>query len=454
MARDVPEHSGRQSAKPPFLELFRMPMRCLLWISISFTVLATGVACASAPPVVATPLPAPPPPAPIVIAPVRVSPALVLVEGTLASVGMDSTLSRHLDCIVNVALAEGAAPGAALAVGRYGRLVHQRGYGTLDYAAGSPAVSPSTLYDLASLTKVIATTTLAMILEEEGKLDLARSVRSYLPEFDAPDKAAITVRMLLTHSGGLESYAPLYLKHRGRADFISQINARPLRSVPGSTTVYSDWDMVLLQAVMERITGTPLDQYAAQRVFAPLGMLDTQFLPDTENVALRHRIAPTAIDTARGGLLQGTVHDGNAWAIGGVSGHAGLFSTARDLAVFAQALLAGGTYGDAHIVTPATVARWTSRQAASSSRGLGWDTPAPESSAGRYFSPRSFGHTGFTGTSLWVDPERGLFVVLLTNRVNSRGTSTRHTKLRRDIADAVQAAIVDAPLTDWEIRRP
>lgn len=400
------------------------------------------------------PIPAPPPTVTIVIAPVRVTPVRVLVEGTLASVGMDSTLSGRLDSIVQVALAEGASPGAALAVGRFGRLVYQRGYGTLDYAAGSPVVSPTTLYDLASLTKVIATTTAAMILEEEGKLDVGRTVHSYVAEFDAPDKAAITVRMLLTHSGGLESYAPLYLKHRGRADFISQINARPLKSLPGTATVYSDWDMVLLQAVIERITGTPLDEFAARRVFQPLGMLDTQFLPDTSNASLRHRIAPTAVDTARGGLLQGIVHDGNAWAIGGVSGHAGLFSTAHDLAVFAQTLLAGGSYGDAHIVAPTTVARWTSRQATASSRALGWDTPAPESSAGRYFSPRSFGHTGFTGTSLWLDPERGLFVVLLTNRVNSHGTSTRHTKLRRDVADAVQAAIIDAPLTDWEVRRP
>ena len=435
-----------------------MPLRCVPRLpraAFSFLLFSAGIACASAPPVVA-PLPATPPPAPvaIVIAPVRVSPVRVLVEGTLASVGMDSSLSGQLDSILQVAIAEGAAPGAVLAVGRFGRLVYQRGFGTLDYATGSPRVSPSTLYDLASLTKVIATTTAAMMLEEEGKLDLARTVHSYLPEFDAPDKAAITVRMLLTHSGGLESYAPLYLKYRGRAEFISQINSRPLRSVPGTATVYSDWDMVVLQAVIERITGLPLDQFAAGRIFEPLGMADTRFLPDTANALLRQRIAPTAVDTSRGGLLRGTVHDGNAWAIGGVSGHAGLFSTAHDLAVFAQALLNGGTYGEARVVTATTVARWTSRQAAASSRGLGWDTPAPESSAGRYFSPRSFGHTGFTGTSLWADPERGLFVVLLTNRVNSHGTSTRHTRLRRDVADAVQAAIVDAPLIEWEMRKP
>ena len=366
---------------------------------------------------------------------------------------MDSTLPARLDSIVRAGIAEGAAPGAALVVGRFGRIVHLRGYGTLDYAPASPAVDATTLYDLASLTKVIATTTAAMILEEQGTLDLGKPVGFYVPEFDAPDKTAITVRMLLTHSGGLEAYAPLYTRFRGRAAFIAQINSRPLRSVPGATTAYSDWDMVLLQAVIEHVTNTPLDEYAAAHVFRPLGMLDTRFLPDTADAALRQRIAPTAKDTARGGLLQGTVHDGNAWAIGGVSGHAGLFSTAHELAIFAQMLLNGGTYGDVRILAPTTVSRWTARQGPGASRALGWDTPAPASSAGRYFSPRSFGHTGFTGPSIWIDPERGVFVVLLMNRVNSHGTSTRHTQLRRDVSDAVQQAILDAPLMDWESAR-
>jgi len=369
------------------------------------------------------------------------------------AVGMDTLLPPRLDSITQIALEQGAAPGAVIAVGRHGRLVHLRGYGALDYAADSPPADPTSLYDLASLTKVVATTTAAMILEEEGKLELHRSVASYLPEFDAPDKAAITVRMLLAHNGGLESYAPLYTRFRGRTDFLAQINARPLRSTPGTATVYSDWDMVILQAVVERIAATTLDDFIARRVFQPIGMAATRFLPDTGDTTLRRRIAPTAIDTARGGLLRGTVHDGNAWAIGGVSGHAGLFSTARELAIFAQLLLGGGTYDNVRIIAPATVARWTARQSAASSRALGWDTPAPMASAGRYFSPRSFGHTGFTGTSIWIDPERDLFVVLLMNRVNSRGASTRYAQLRRDVADAVQSAVLDAPLIDWEARR-
>jgi CubicO group peptidase (beta-lactamase class C family) len=366
---------------------------------------------------------------------------------------MDSTLSARLDSIVRVAIAEGAAPGATLAVGRHGRLVHLKGYGTLGYAPGSATADENSVYDLASLTKVIATTTSAMILEEAGKLDLDQPVRTYLPELDAPDKAGISVRMLLTHTGGFEAYAPLYRQVRGRADFVKEINARPLAYAPGTQTVYSDWDMVLLQGVIEKIAGMSLDHYADGHLFKPIGMTDTRFSPDTTDREYRRRIAYTTTDEIRGGPLQGTVHDANAWAMGGISGHAGLFSTARDVATFAQLMLDGGTYGNVRIVSPQTAARWTARQNAGTSRALGWDTPAPSSSAGRYFSPRSFGHTGFTGTSLWIDPERQLFVVLLTNRVNTRGEGTRHVQLRRDVSDAVQRAVLDAPLVDWESLR-
>jgi CubicO group peptidase (beta-lactamase class C family) len=375
-----------------------------------------------------------------------------LVPASPAAVGMDPGLPARLDSIVRVAMAEGMSPGAAVAVGRYGRLVHLEGYGTLDYATGSPAVDATTLFDLASLTKVVATTTAAMILEEEGKLDVSRTLHSYLPELDAPDKADITVRMILTHRGGFEAFAPLHRQFHGRAEYLAQINARPLKSAPGTQMVYSDWDFILLQAVIERITGTTLDAFVASHVFGPLGMTSTRFTPDTTDAALMRRIAVTALDTARG-LLHGAVHDPNAWAMGGVAGHAGLFGSARDLAVFAQMLLDGGSFAGTRIVSPRTLARWTAPQDPGSSRALGWDTMSAVSSAGRYFSPRSFGHTGYTGTSIWIDPERALFVVILTNRVNSRGESTRHTQLRRDVADAVQTAIRDAPLVDWEGRR-
>lgn len=364
---------------------------------------------------------------------------------------MRDDLTGTLDSIMTVALREGAAPGASLAVGRHGRIVHMKGYGRLDTAQTSPRVDENSVYDMASLTKVIATTTAAMILEEQGMLDLDRTVSSYLPEFNASDKTAITVRMLITHKGGLEAFAALYKEFKGREQYLQQINLRPLKSAPGTKTVYSDWDLILMQLVIEKITGTTLDRFLAERVFSPLAMASTMFNPDS--TAFLARIAPTEIDSARGGLVRGSVHDENAWALGGVSGHAGLFSTARDLAVFAQTMLNGGEYNGVRIVKAATVARWTSPQARESSRALGWDTPSGSSSAGRFFSPRSFGHTGFTGTSIWIDPERGLFVILLTNRVNPRRDNSRHVPLRRAVADAAQSAITDAPLIDWDARR-
>jgi CubicO group peptidase (beta-lactamase class C family) len=391
-------------------------------------------------------------PTPVAPSSARLTAVDSLVVASPAAVGFDAALPARLDSVVRLGIEQGAAPGAALAVGRYGRLVYLKGYGTTDYASGAPAVDAATMYDLASLTKVVATTTAAMILEEEGKLDISRTVQSYLPEFNAPDKAAITVRMLLTHRGGLEAFAPLWKDTRGRADYLAKINARPLANPPGTKMVYSDWDFILMQDIIERITGTTLDAFVAARVFGPLGMTSTRFLPDTTDAALMRRIPPTEKDTLRG-QIHGTVHDPNAWALGGVSGHAGLFSTARDLAIFVQMLQNGGSYKGTHILTAATITRWTAPQDPRSSRALGWDTPSEVSSAGRYFSPRSFGHTGFTGTSIWVDPERGVFIVLLMNRVNPRGLATRHTQLRRDVADVVQAAIHDAPLIDWEARR-
>jgi CubicO group peptidase (beta-lactamase class C family) len=395
----------------------------------------------------------------------RIVPVSNLTAANPATVGMAADLGARLDSIVTAGIAQGAAPGVALAVGRWGRLVHLRAYGRIDVAPDAPSVTDSTMFDMASLTKVVATTTAAMILEDEGKLNLDAPVRTYLPELTDSAKSGITVRMIVTHSGGFEAFAPLWREHRGRADYLAQINARPLAYTPGDSTIYSDWDFVLMGFIIEHITGMPLDQFVSSRVWQPLNMHDTGFNPlasgampaDSDCTAafradnpLLARIAMTEIDTAyRHTHIHGIVHDENACALGGVAGHAGLFSSARDVAVFCQMLLSGGQYGGVRLIQPTTVARWTARQSSKSSRALGWDTPSEHSSAGRYFSPRSFGHTGFTGTSIWVDPERGLFVVLLTNRVDPTRANLRHEALRRDVADAVQAAILDAPLVEW-----
>ncbi len=364
--------------------------------------------------------------------------------------GLDTALATRLDSIINGAIAMGASPGVAVAVGRSGHIAYMKGYGHIDWnVPGSPPVDSSTLFDLASLTKVVATTTLAMIMEEAGQLDLNRTVSSYVPEFNSPEKAGITVRQLLTHTGGIEAFAQLYTTFRGRDQYLAQINARPLQYQPGTRMIYSDWDMILLQIVLERIGGRTLDALTTERIFKPLGMNDTQYQPP---VTLRHRTVPTEFDNSRGGLLWGSVHDPNAYAIGGVAGHAGLFSTARDLATFSMALLNGGEGNGIRLVKPATIARWTARQGRESTRALGWDTPDGGSSAGQFFSPWSFGHTGFTGTSIWIDPQKDLFVVLLTSRLNPTPSSSQYSVLRREVADAVHKAVLGARIVNWEAR--
>jgi CubicO group peptidase (beta-lactamase class C family) len=409
--------------------------------------LAACITGGCAPPPARTVIPAPAPPAVVILS--RPVASDVLLTAPPAAVGMDARLPATVDSIVLAALAAGASPGAAVAIGRHGRLVVSKGYGRTSGVPGAAPVEDSTLYDVASLTKVVVTTTLAMMLEEQGRLELDRPVAHYLPELRDPAKAGITVRMLLTHSGGLEAFAPLFETLRGREAYLRAIDERPLEYSPGTRTVYSDWDMILLQLVLERIEGQPLDELANRRLLRPLAMKESAFRPARSLLA---RTAATELDSRRG-LIHGEVHDPNAWAMGGVAGHAGLFSSARDLAVFAQMLLGGGSYGGVRFLSPATVARWTAPQSPGSSRALGWDTPSGRSSSGRFFSPRSFGHTGFTGTSLWIDPERGLFLVLLTNRVHPSGANQLHVPLRRALGDAVQEAVLDAPLVDWEAGR-
>jgi CubicO group peptidase (beta-lactamase class C family) len=292
-----------------------------------------------------------------------------------------------------------------------------------------------------------------MILLDEGRLDLDARVGTFFPGFHGGDKDRVTLRQLLTHSGGLLWWAPLYRELRGKQAFLERIVAMDLDYPPGTKTVYSDLGLILLGDVLERLAGQPLDEAARLRVFEPLGMRDTRFLPPA---ALLPRIAPTENDPWRGRMLRGEVHDENAFALGGLAPHAGLFSTAPDLARFARMLLAGGALDGRRIVSRATVELFTTRVGLpGSTRALGWDTPADEtgrrtsipgqpgySSAGSLFSARSFGHTGFTGTSMWMDPERDLFVILLTNRVHPSRENDAIRAVRAQVADAVVRALV------------
>src|SRR3990172_3634339 len=314
--------------------------------------------------------------------------------------------------LLDAATAQGVAPGGVLAVGLEGRLAAVHPFGRLRYSSDAPPVQPDTLYDLASLTKVIATTTAAMMLYERGALPLDARVVDYLPELqqgpDAAAKARITVRHLLTHSSGLPGYLRLFQEVNDRRQLLERLYAAPLEYAPGSQAVYSDLGMILLGEVVERSSGQPLDVFLQKNLFEPLGLRSTLFRPPD---AWRDRIAPTEEDAeGRRGLIHGEVHDGNAWMKIGAAGHAGLFSTAGDLAVFCQLLLDGGVYRHRRFLQRATLELFTSRQTdiTGASRALGWDTPSEPSTSGRYFSARAFGHTGFTGTSIWIDPDKQL----------------------------------------------
>jgi uncharacterized protein YbbC (DUF1343 family)/beta-glucosidase-like glycosyl hydrolase len=351
--------------------------------------------------------------------------------------------AEEIDRVLAGFLERRAFPGAVVAVGHRGTLAHLRPYGRLSYAEDSPPVAADTLYDLASLTKVIATTSMAMILVDEGRLDLDKPVRDYLPRFAGAGKEDVTVRHLLTHSSGVDWWAPLFRELRGKAAYLERIQAMDLVYEPGSKAVYSDLGLILLGEILERVAGRSLDSFVRQRVFQPLGMNDTSFRPPAE---LRQRIAPTEVDPWRGRLLQGEVHDENASALGGVAPHAGLFSTAGDLARFAQMILNGGVLEHRRIISRRTVEEFTRLAGVpESSRALGWDTRSPVgySSAGALLSARSFGHTGFTGTSIWLDPERQLFVILLTNRVHPSRENQLIREARPAVADAVVRALAD-----------
>ena len=341
-------------------------------------------------------------------------------------------VTTFLDSVVAV----GAAPGAVLGVSIDGaRFLHTTGQ--LGADDGTP-VEPSTLYDLASLTKVVGLTTALMLAVEERKLDLDAPIQRYVPEFSGGLKERVTVRMLLAHASGLPAWRPLFRETGNRAEAIELAIGTPLESAPGAREVYSDLGLIVLTQAVEMIYRERLDSLLERRVFGPLGVHSLRFLPAED----LHGIAPTELDLWRGRVLRGEVHDENAARMEGVSGHAGLFGSAPDLLTFAEWLLERwreGTNG------PSLVQAFTRRQelVAGSSRALGWDTPTPGGSAGSLLSANSFGHTGFTGTSLWIDPQHRLAIVLLSNRVNPTRNNPRWNPVRGRIADLVMTTLFE-----------
>ena len=348
--------------------------------------------------------------------------------------------------VIERTVADKAFPGATVAVGYRGKL-SLHAFGNLSYAAKSPAVDTRTMYDIASLTKVVATTTLVAKLVEGDfpvPLDLDARVERYLPEWASgpqPEwRHQVTVRHLLTHTSGLPAFKEYWRTSKSKQETLAKIFAEPLDCEPGTKEIYSDLGIILMAEIVERLTGRTLDDLAKTYIFTPLAMKDSMLRPPKK---LWPSIAPTEIDNnLRHRLLQGEVHDENAFAIGGVSGHAGVFSTAPDLAAFCQMLLNGGVYAHHRILRRATIAQFTApQQLSSGTRTLGWAVPTEGGSSGHYFSPYSFGHTGFTGTSIWIDPDRQLFVVLLTNRVHPTRENQKIAQLRPAFHDAVMQAL-------------
>lgn len=351
---------------------------------------------------------------------------------------MASAVSDSLRHVLDRAVHDSAFPGAYAAVGTSAGVLAEYGVGRIDWEP-SPAPTEHTLWDLASMTKVIGMTTAVMQLVEDGRLELDGPVHRYLPEWTGPNRERVTVRHLLTHSAGLPAWRPLYREALDSAGALALAFATPLDTVPGARMVYSDIGAILLGQVVQRVSGERLDTLLTRTVFAPLGMRETGYLPAPQ---LALRAAPTEFDPWRQRHLRGEVHDENAHILGGVSAHAGLFGTASDLTRFARMLLGGGTLDGVRIVRSSTLLEFTRAQDPTvSHRALGWETANGANSAGHRMSARAFGHTGFTGTSLWVDPERDAFVLLLTNRVNRTRENRKIGGVRVALADAVMAAL-------------
>src|SRR5215472_15272005 len=352
-------------------------------------------------------------------------------------VGVAASRLSRMDQVIAEAIAHHQLPGAVVLVARKGRVVWNRAYGARAIEPSREAMTTDTIFDMASLTKVVATATSIMILVERGKVRLSDPLSQYIPEIKGEGRERITIELLLTHRSG---YAPDFdLKDRwtGYDEAIKRLINEPLRNPPGARFVYSDIGYIALGEVVHRASGLMLDEFARRNIYEPLGMRDTGFRPK-EN--LQARIAPT--EKRRGQLsylgdtadnagtagekwLRGEVHDPTAYRMGGVAGHAGLFSTAADLAVYCQMILNGGQYHGERILSPMTVAEMTRPRVVSDqgwTRGLGWDMNTSYSSnRGDLFPLGSFGHSGFTGTSIWIDPAAEMFVVFLSNRVHPDG---------------------------------
>lgn len=341
--------------------------------------------------------------------------------------------------MIEESIAARVFPCASIAVTRSGRLVANKAFGKFTFEPSSPSATSDTIFDLASVSKIVATTTAAMILYERGQLDLEAPVSAILPEFlrDDPRREDVTLHMLLAHSSGLPSYEKLFQQNRMPQELLRAALATPLSEEPGTVAAYSDIGFIILGEALMRLADESLDRFCQYEIFGPLGMSQTMFNPP---LSIRSLIPPTVNDESfRHRVVQGEVHDENASVLGGVAGHAGVFATARDVATFAHIMLNGGR----PLLRPETVSLFTRRETTpeGTSRALGWDTPSAPSQAGRLFSAGSFGHLGYTGTSLWIDPAREVSVTLLTNRTWPDNRNQAIKEVRPRFHDAVMEAL-------------
>lgn len=369
-------------------------------------------------------------------------PKTALREFDASLVGIRPSGFAEVDATMIGAIKDSVFPGGVILVAKDGIILHNKAYGTHSYEPGSQPMSSQTIFDLASLTKVVSTTSAIMRLVDEGKLRLSNQVAKYLPGFNQGDKSNITISNLLQHNSGLPGWKKFYEICPTAESVMDSIYAvSPIRK-PADTTIYSDLGFILLGKLVENVSGTRLDQYVDSVFFKPMLMNQTMFNPPD---GIRGQIAPTEIDTIwrrSSKPIQGSVHDENASFLGGVSGHAGLFSTASDLAIFSQMILNGGIYSGQRYLKEETVRLFTKRQSDMSTRALGWDTRNPNRSwSGNLLSPKTFLHTGFTGTSIAIDPDRNLIIILMTNRVHPTRNSEKIHSLRPKVHDAVVKAV-------------
>lgn len=355
--------------------------------------------------------------------------------------GTDSRQLLAIDREVEEAIAARQMPGCVVLIGRHGKIVFQKAYGSRQVLPERIPMTLDTVFDLASLTKPVATATSVMLLVERGSVRLDDPVSRHVPEFVGHGKEPITVLQLLTHQGGLVADNPMSDYRDGPQKAWQRIFAAKPAVAPGTRFLYSDVGYLVLGELVRRVAGKGVDEFSRANIFGPLGMRETCFLPSAE---LRRRAAPT--EKRDGRWIQGEVHDPRAFALGGVAGHAGLFSTARDLAVYAQMLLGRGQLGGVRVLQQSTVAAMTRPYPVSAGlRGLGWDMRTGYSTnRGKSFSARAFGHGGFTGTAMWIDPQLDLFVIFLSNRLHPDGKGSVNALAGR-IGTIAANAVTDRP---------